>query len=71
MSKSQAERLIEQLDQISFELMSIATTDGAKRRVKDVRTEMGFESGGYVGHTTLDELLEKGGFDEECEEEED
>ena len=72
-NQNRAEQIIGLLDSLSLELKDLVTDHNrsAKSRIEDIRTEMGFEKGGYVGHKTLETLMEEGAFEEMDEEEED
>lgn len=69
MSADRAHQIVAKLDQLTQELKDLADYEG-KARISDIRTDMGFEKGGYVGRKTLDNLLENECFNGEDDNEE-
>lgn len=57
-----ADDLVALLDNATSQLAELAETDRAKQHLKDLRTYLGFECGGYVGQPNVCELVEDGEF---------
>lgn len=63
-------QIIGQLDELTGELKELADSPSVKQRIKEIRIEMGFEQGGYLGHPTLDDLFPVPDEDEDEDEDE-
>lgn len=68
---NRADQIVRLLDRLTDELRALASTPRAKDHVRDLRTYLGFESGGYVGQPDICELLDAGEFEEQEDDAED